>query len=111
MIDDIFAQSGFAQSDPAPLEPSKGDRRSVTLHADELERALTRAVRLGISEAIRQATSDENVQKFWKRGFNEFTANSSDHVRRGLGGWLIKWGSGILATAGLVLWLRFGPWK
>lgn len=101
----------FAQSDSAPLPDRQVERRTVTIRVDELERALTRAVRLGISEAMRNATSDENVKKFWRRGFEELSTHGSAKVREGVGGAVIKWGVMILASAALSLWLLFGVKK
>ena len=107
----------FNQSTPSPLEgahgraPAGGDRRTVTLSAQDLEQVLTRAIRAGINEAIRNATSEDNVKLFWRRGFEEMSSHSSAKLRDGVGGAVLRWGGGILATAGLVLWLRFGPWK
>ena len=102
----------FEQSEPAPLDGlSRGDRRTVTLSAEDLERALTRAVHAGVNEAIRNATSEDNVKLFWRRGFEEMSKHSSAKLRDGVGGAVLRWGSGILAAAGFALWLRFGPWK
>ena len=103
----------FSQSSPAPIEPERhrADRRTVTVSSDDLERALTRAVRIGITEAMRTATSEENIKLFWHRGFEEMSKHSSAKLRDGVGGAVLRWGSGILAAAGFALWLRFGPWK
>lgn len=100
----------WEQSAPNPLE-RHGERRSVTISIDDLERVLTAAVRAGINDAIRHATSDEQVRAFWRRGWQEMSSHGGAAVRDGVGGAVLKWGAGILATAGLALWLRFGPWK
>lgn len=97
----------FAQSNPAPLEP---DRRALTVSSADLERALTRAVRAGIAEAMKSATSEDNIQLFWRRGFEEMSKHSGAKLRDGVGGAVLKWGAGILAAAGLALWIKFGPW-
>lgn len=100
----------WEQGAPNPLE-RHGERRSVTISVDDLERVLTAAVREGINDAIRHATSDEQVRAFWRRGWQEMSSHGGAAVRDGVGGAVLKWGAGILATAGLALWLRFGPWK
>lgn len=102
----------FEQSRPSPVESERAyDRRTVTLSSADLERALTTAVRAGITEAMRTATSEENIKLFWHRGFEEMSKHSSAKLRDGVGGAVLRWGSGILAAAGFALWLRFGPWK
>lgn len=102
----------FNQSAPSPLESgARDERRVVSIRVDELEQALTNAVRRGINEAIRSATSDENVQLFWRRGFEEMSKHSSARLRDGIGGAVLRWGAGVLAAVGLALWVRFGPWK
>ncbi len=102
----------FNQSAPSPLESgARYERRVVSIRVDELEQALTNAVRRGINEAIRSATTEENIKVFWRRGFNELREHSSAHVREGVGTAVLKWGAGVLAAAGLTLWLKFGPWK
>jgi hypothetical protein len=103
----------FSQSEPARLDDNDRphDRRTVTLSADELEKALTRAVRAGINEAIHNAMSEKNIKLFWHRGFEEMSGHSSAKLRDGVGGAVLRWGAGILAAAGLALWIRFGPWR
>lgn len=102
----------WSQSAPAPLsQDPRGERRHVTISVNDLEAALTRAVRAGINDAVRHATSDEQVRAFWRRGWDEMSSHGGAAVRDGVGGVVLKWGAGILATAGLALWLRFGPWK
>lgn len=113
MSDRRFEDS-WAQSAPGELreeEQPRAERRRVTVSLDDLERALTGAVRIGIKEAMRNATSEESVKAFWRRGFEEMSSHGTAKMRDGVGGAVLKWGAGILATAGLALWLRFGPWK
>jgi hypothetical protein len=100
----------WEQSAPAPL-PFEKERQTVTVSVNDLEEALTRAVRSGLNDAIRHATSDEQIRAFWRRGWAEMSSHGGAAVREGVGGAVLKWGAGILAAAGLALWLRFGPWK
>lgn len=113
MLDDDFTFSQSSNSGPVPLERQHPlpDRRTVTVSVEDLERALTNAVRRGMNDTIKTVTSEESVKAFWSRGFGELRDHSRAHVRDGVGGAVIRWGAGILAAAGLTLYFKFGPYK